>query len=751
MSKEQLLIDLQSKEDIIPDEYDGSYELVRTIVEAYSSLDDYSNVTYLDLDAIYLMAIGTWKLNSEKKKEKVNNTCLSEDEKKKVVQIIDKVWDNACYGKYVNKEVKDKPSVGMFGTGFMSFKGRTTDQCAQKFVALCVDLLRIDDDNCDTIYNRTESVINDSFWGMKAASASVVLHCLKPNVFPVLNGYMGKNSIFEALGINLVKESEIGSYISNCRKIREYRDSNLPFKNYRVMDLMTRELDKYGLGDDVSKRKQFNDFDHNIILYGPPGTGKTYNTVVYAVAIIENRELVDVEAEAKKDYSAVKDRYSSYMAMGQIAFTTFHQSYGYEEFIEGIKPEIDSTTNEISYKIKDGVFKTFCKNAEKPSIISSQFEFGENPNIWKVTIKDGTDNVIKKECFANGHVRIGYSRTDDAGKVFVNDIEKGDIVVSLKTRKTIDAIGVIISDEAYELEGVDSYKLCRDIQWIATGLDYDVCDINEGKMLNRPTVCGVPSMKVEDIIAVAKKNTELLDTTDIEKNDKPYVFIIDEINRGNISKIFGELITLIETTKRKGLPEEAKAILPYSEVEFGVPANVYIIGTMNTADRSIALMDTALRRRFSFVEMMPKSDVLRDIGLSSIQTSGMTLDIPRMLDVINKRIEFLFDREHTIGHAFFTALSEDGSIDALAKIFSKSIIPLLQEYFYEDYEKIQLVLGDNKKSLDDYKFIIKKKESASSIFNGNPELDAMNSYVINKDAFGKIESYIEIYKKLGDE
>lgn len=226
-------------------------------------------------------------------------------------------------------------------------------------------------------------------------------------------------------------------------------------------------------------------------------------------------------------------------------------------------------------------------------------------------------------------------------------------------------------------------------------------------------------------------------------SDKKYFFIIDEINRGNISKIFGELITLIESTKRAGMPEAASAILPYSGDEFSVPSNVYILGTMNTADRSIALMDTALRRRFQFVEMMPDSDVLRKIHADKVED----LDVAAMLDKINERIEYLYDREHTIGHAFFTDLKDDATLVKLQSIFEKSVIPLLQEYFYEDYQKIQLVLGDNAKSDDSLKFIIDEKVIAKNIFKGNVE-DVIDlpekKYSINSKAFENINSYKEI-------
>ncbi|WP_323885879.1 McrB family protein [Aeromonas veronii] len=182
-----------------------------------------------------------------------------------------------------------------------------------------------------------------------------------------------------------------------------------------------------------------------------------------------------------------------------------------------------------------------------------------------------------------------------------------------------------------------------------------------------------------------------------------YAMFIDEINRGNISKIFGELISLVEIDKRAGSQHPMTIQLAYSGKPFSVPSNVDIIGTMNTADRSLALMDTALRRRFDFIEMMPDSTLFAghdaiDIG------SGNTLSLGKLLDRLNQRIEVLYDREHTLGHAFFYPAYQAvkngdhvGALLALKEAFQTKVIPLLQEYFYEDWQKIRLVLGDNQK------------------------------------------------------
>lgn len=383
--------------------------------------------------------------------------------------------------------------------------------------------------------------------------------------------------------------------------------------SWKLRDELKEALELMDLSNLNYEMKEKEKFDKNLILYGPPGTGKTYNTAIYAVAICDGKSIEDLT-----DYDEVMTRYNELKAEHRVAFTTFHQSYGYEEFIEGIKPIVNEESGSVGYTIESGVFKKFCANASGMR----------------------------------------------------NKAEKTDIV-------------------------------------------------NDNS-----------------------------DSDDIElENDKNYVFIIDEINRGNISKIFGELITLIENTKREGMLEAANAILPYSGEIFSVPSNVYIIGTMNTADRSIALMDTALRRRFQFVEMMPDAKVLRDIGVDKLIIDGEMLDVAAMLETINERISFLYDREHTIGHAFFTGLSENRSIEKLASIFSKSVIPLLQEYFYEDYQKIQFVLGDNGKSDDSYKFIKDIRVVAKDIFKGRIDevIDLPErKYEVNKEALLNIQSYIEI-------
>lgn len=537
--------------------------------------------------------------------------------------------------------------------------------------------------------------------------------------------------------------------------------SKSAYEVYQFMIQAAYELEPYYLAavadddgktvyeEEVGDTTMGTTINPNMILYGPPGTGKTYNSVVYAVAICEEKDVEEVE---KEDYDLVKARYEELKAAGRIAFTTFHQSYGYEEFIEGIRPimsneQTDTASqdgSQLKYRVEPGVFKKFCDDAKKVEVKTDKFDYDKNAVIWKVTVRP----EVKEDCFKNDRVRINWGLDSEGAVGFVNDMKKGDLILTTDgSRSTINGIAIVVSEDAFELEEAENDRTTRNVTWLATDISEDITSINAGKILHRMTCARVPKMAVADAVSLAMKKNSNLAGTEIEENTKPHVFIIDEINRGNISKIFGELITLIEDTKRMGKDEQASAILPYSGEEFSVPANVYILGTMNTADRSIALMDTALRRRFSFIEKMPKPELLNDV---SVEQNGVSVNVGEMLDIINKRIEFLFDREHTIGHAFFMKLKKNSDINVLADIFKRSVVPLLQEYFYEDYEKIQLVLGDSGKVEERFKFIKNETITPSNLFNGRTRLEKTEKYVINESAFQWIDSYIGILKPAAD-
>jgi 5-methylcytosine-specific restriction protein B len=343
----------------------------------------------------------------------------------------------------------------------------------------------------------------------------------------------------------------------------------------------------------------------------------------------------------------------------------------------------------------------------------------------------------------NNHIRIGWpsygeiisdaTQYNDGGRVvlnaFYNRMQIGDIVLSCYSSKTIDAIGVITGEPEWH-DNYPHYKRLRKVNWLVKDINEDIVALNGDKSMTLSTVYQL-SVSVNDVMQILRKTAPQLFNSSISIPNR--VFIIDEINRGNISKILGELITLLEPSRRIGAIEELKVKLPYSNHDFGIPDNVYVIGTMNTADRSIAMMDTALRRRFSFIEMAPDFIVLEDIE------DIMGISVSDILRIMNQRITILYDREHTIGHSFFIPLKNNPTMEKLADIFDKKIIPLLQEYFYDDYEKIQQVLGDNQKSDESIQFI--KKNSVNTSLFGNADIDITEYFEINHDAFMKVKSY----------
>ena len=538
-------------------------------------------------------------------------------------------------------------------------------------------------------------------------------------------------------------------YIQLCDLLLEkIKDGQYGYRDFKELSFIAYERNM-SVDTVTQHNTQNTDIAKNTILYGPPGTGKTYNTVMYAVAIIENKKLEEIK---KENYTEVIDRYNKYKEDGLIEFTTFHQSYGYEEFIEGIKPVIHSDEEDetdIQYEVVPGLFKKFCDIAGKPILRKEKCDIGinESPTIWKISLGGSGENSTRTECMKNEHIRIGYDEygreitnlfKGAAGRhilnYFINDMSIGDIVMSCYDCNTVDAIGVVTGEYEWHDE-YPEYKRLRKVNWIVKGIKENIIKINNGSRLSNPTVYKL-RMDLSDVMEIIEKYSK--NTIEVEEKKKNHVFIIDEINRGNISKIFGELITLIEPTKRIGQTEGQKVRLPYSQKLFGVPNNVYLIGTMNTADRSIATIDTALRRRFNFKEMLPDEEVLDGIYVEYVSIKDIFIKM-------NKRITVLFDREHTLGHAYFLPLKDAPTIETLANIFENSIIPLLQEYFYEDYEKIRMVLGDNQKDSEDKQFITIEENDYNDLFGDiDYDFDEMSTYKINSFALTNIEAYRSI-------
>lgn len=353
---------------------------------------------------------------------------------------------------------------------------------------------------------------------------------------------------------------------------------------------------------------ELNEDNKNFILYGPPGTGKTYNVINKALEIIDSEGYLEMAEDNNRE--AILNQYKELVDKGQVAFCTFHQSYGYEEFIEGLKSD-----GKGNFVTEDGILKRIAYNAAY----------------------EGLKDEYKED-------EVSY----DDKKLKVNNY------------------------------------------------------INKEKAF---------------------------------KEAKKFVLIIDEINRGNISKIFGELITLLEEDKRIGTSNQIVANLPYTKEKFSLPNNLYIIGTMNTSDKSIAQIDIALRRRFIFEEMMPNYDILDE-------TDGIELD--RLLNTINERVEFLLDRDHLIGHAYFVNCK---SASDVINVIVNKVVPLLQEYFYGDNEKVGMILGGIGSSKHDKYIVYREEKSASKIFKGFRNIGDIGSkefFIVKSDI--TIEELKNIYE-----
>ena len=451
----------------------------------------------------------------------------------------------------------------------------------------------------------------------------------------------------------------------------------------------------------------YEELQLNQILYGPPGSGKTYNTINKAVAIIDRKKEGDLpiyypKRENLKEWfdELLIDDWSN--PLGQIAFITFHQSFNYEDFIEGIKPSLNN--KELQYEYASGVFKSIVDLAT---------------NNWLDVHKGDIKHLSFDEAFLKFKDKWEENR---------------DMLFKMKTQgKEFKIIGFTKSSILFEKASGGtghtlSIKTLRDFYY--------------GKSDRKLTGVGI---YYPGILETLRKDSGV--SLEDEKDEKNYVLIIDEISRGNVSQIFGELITLIETSKRMGAPEALEVILPYSKEKFSVPPNLYIIGTMNTADRSVEALDTALRRRFSFIEMPSKPELLspqqmiwqlwwdheqddwasehfheKENQLFSLLGAEELLLMPNenkdkiwskmvdaradasifdgykynginlnlLLSKINHRIEKLLSSDHVIGHSYFMSVVNS---DDLMEVLYNKIIPLLQEYFYGDFGRIGLVLG----------------------------------------------------------
>ena len=455
----------------------------------------------------------------------------------------------------------------------------------------------------------------------------------------------------------------------------------------------------------------------NQILHGPPGTGKTYATIDHALAILAPAFLAQNSGNDPETRKRLKAEFDRFVAADRVRFVTFHQSFSYEDFVEGLRalpPGSEENPGQaLSYGVASGVFVQLCQEALGDRELDQQLGLKPNPSIWKISIEEASsDGKTRRYCFKHGEARIGWPQTGDLRQANLDDptlklgsndrssldsfargVEPGDVLVCLGTRKSICAVGVVTGEYEYQPTvpaGVrEDYVHRLPVNWLVSGIDFDITRLNGHTGLTLKTLYRLNRLGWGELKkALQDAGHSLAASSPATMAEKlPYVLIIDEINRGNVSRIFGELITLIEPSKRADAEEALEVLLPYSKKPFSVPENVYLIGTMNSTDRSLAGLDIALRRRFTFREMPPRPALLEGVSVEGVA-------IGPMLAVMNQRITALLDRDHCLGHAYFMPLRQDPTKERLMAIFRSQILPLLQEYFFEDWERIGWVLND---------------------------------------------------------
>lgn len=406
-----------------------------------------------------------------------------------------------------------------------------------------------------------------------------------------------------------------------------------------------------------------NDIPLNQILFGPPGTGKTYSVVEETLRILAPEVL---EAPVRETW---KNAFDQLVLDGRVRFVTFHQSFSYEDFVEGLRAV--SEGGQLHYKIEPGVFKLLCDDARHQE---------------------------------------GALTEDDVLNAFMEEVTEAPVTLSTVRGKSFDV--------RYR-PGNGTFSCLPKASENAAELPANIEQVRSFLRGERPASVYYESY-VKGIAVHLRGKFEDGGAGQPNGERRPYVLVIDEVNRGNVSRIFGELITLIETSKRDGAAEGLSVTLPYSKERFTVPDNVYLIGTMNTADRSLAGLDIALRRRFVFKEMMPNPSLLNDVVVEGI-------NIGMLLAVMNRRIEVLLDRDHCLGHAYFMSLKNGDPVQKLAVIFRNQVLPLLQEYFFEDWERISWVLNDQH-----------AKGNASEPFVRKPQTERGLEALFGNDVAGKL-------------
>ena len=564
---------------------------------------------------------------------------------------------------------------------------------AQKSIFVYQNGKTVEQDNL-LLWNLFEKAVNHEDFGQEYDEAlkikgvnnnlSMGLFWICPDRFLALDS-QNRAFIEKELGLKIKKEPNYKEYIQILSQVKDYMSKNTALcKNFAELSLLAWEKsnnENNGTMKDFEKYVTLLKKNHNIVFTGAPGTGKTY--LARQIAIFKVLGKTDIETLSDTEKAIIKER---------VGFVQFHPSYDYTDFVEGLRPITDDKGN-VGFERINGIFKEFCKRAiikgNKDTVFSELLN--NNPTVWKVSLEGSGDNPTRTDCMNNGYIRIGwpgygdvedFSEMDNFAtggsailKAFQNTMKIGDIVLSCYSNTEIDAIGIISGEYEYKEDG-GNYPRYRKVNWLIKGMRENILSINGGRKMTLSTIYKMTVSPTEILKLVEKYSSKE------QKNEKlPFIFIIDEINRGEISKIFGELFFSIDPGYRG---EKGKVKTQYQNMvsegdvfadDFYVPENVYIIGTMNDIDRSVESMDFAMRRRFTWIEISAESqkDMLNSLGEYAQEAKDR-------MTALNKVIEGTpeLGKAYEIGPAYFLKLEKyDYNFDSLWKM---NIEPLLREY-----------------------------------------------------------------------
>lgn len=865
---------LKNHEEMNPDGHDGCYELIRTVVEEYKNVNE-SVLDYKDLNAIYLMTIGTWKYNFDNKRETIRKSHLLEKSKEKILLAIDRIETKAQNDEYTNSFPEGQKSIGLFGAGFLTFSKNTDNDSTRRFIKLCLDIIDINDDHKN--FDIAEITFKNKIKGMQAGVASMILHCLKPFTFPILNRNMGKQNIYEYLDVDLDKKGKLETYIDNCRKIKKFRDENFNFKNYRIFDLASEDIEKEinPLAKIIEEyKKQFEEvrkgeiykwkavkwFQDNWDINSEnfpemlkESLGKTYNLLnsmnyypqgmICAMAIKEpdrvremfknlfdeSQDLEERIEEFKQESDRMKDSYDEYKdkahfqtlnAISVYLFLRYPEKYyiykynkfkNFSEKIEYDSSDLVESSNRVinyyemcnevlayieqdsellemsrnslgeddykdeNYHIltEDIVFfgnywdDTIDENEWWPSL--EEYDPGISTDKWIEILKDNSivpDNSLailnrildlggQATCaqlsekygesidfYSDGSFALAkrvwektnaplvteendnnkwwpilylgkelkkedtgvyiwklrpelkealekidliniplkpYSKERFLSEVYMAEMEYNTLLALLEMKRNVILQGAPGTGKTFAAKrlaySILGFEDDDKIQMVQFHQNYSYEDFMMGY---RPTEEGGFKLKEGLFYEFAHK---------AEKNPgQKYFLVIDEINRGNLSRIFGELLMLVEKDYRGH-----KMTLAYTGSTFSVPENLYIIGTMNTADRSLAMIDYALRRRFAFYDMVPGFENEAFVEY----TKSLDNEIFDKLITVIKRLNNYIEQDSSlgkgfcIGHSYFCNSSKEKcSEEWISSIIEYEIIPMLREYWFDDTTKV---------------------------------------------------------------